>query len=280
MTLTQFASQHVASDDNALTLVFSPGEHTLSQTIHISDLKNLTLIGESKQLCVISYISTIAMFELTNISNILFIANLNMSRNGQTVLSISNVKSVYLKECYIMATQDSRTAQTNPAVAIHSILHVTIYKTNFEHNGIFRLPVTSPPLNYVTGSAIIIINSYSVFFIGSSFTSNYIRVVTNSSSQAVSAGGAVYLADVGIAILNNCTMKNNTILCYGCQYVLGGAIALYNANQLSVTNSTLILKEMKFCRTFCLFLRVHIYLLEELFMLKKGIKRKTQARRQ
>ena len=235
MTLSQFASRYVASDDNTLTLVFSPGEHTLSQTIYISNVHNVTLIGDSEQPTIINYVSTFASFELTDISNILFVAYLNMRRDGQTVLSIGNVNSVFIKECQIVGTKYSHMPRTLSAVSINSALHVTIHKCNFKNCQILNLPETSPTHQLSTGSpALIIKYSYSVLVQKSSFTNNSVN--TNNTS-AISTGGAAYLGKIGLVALINCTMKNNTIACYRCQIAAGGAITLYHVHHLSVINS-------------------------------------------
>ena len=230
MSLAQFASHHVSGDYNdTLTLVFSPGEHTLSQILKISNFHNVSLIGGIEKLTVINFIDA-SGFELVNISGFLFATHLNMKRNGQTVLSIDNVESVFIKQCQISGQQES---QLSAAVIIYSALNVSISESDFENNQVLYISRTSSLLNSIGGSALSIYNTSSVFVKESSFSNNLAQGVSTVNV----AGGAILLENIELVTLINCTLKNNTVLCNGCQYANGGAISLENVHQFTVTNS-------------------------------------------
>ena len=232
MSLAQFAGRYVTSNDSSLTLVFSPGEHTLSQIIHISNIRNVTLIGDSEQLTVINYVGD-SGFELVNISSVLFIANLNIRRGGQSVLSIHSAGTVFIDKCQIVGTNFSEVSQLT-AVNIYSALEVTVSESKFENNQIrYNLSET-----YINGSALFISTSHSVLVKESTFTNNSVSAL--NTAQAV--GAAICLMETNVATLINCTVNNNTIrLCHGCRDVtgLGGAVYLHQVNhQFTVINST------------------------------------------
>ena len=227
MSLAQFAGHYVASDNNdTLTLVFLPGEHTLSRIIQISNIHNVSLIGDITKLTVINF-SGASGFELVNISAVLFVTHLKMKSNGQTVLSIDNVESVFIKQCRICGQKE---LQLSAAVVIYSALNVSISESDFE---VLYMARASSLLNAVGGSALLIHNTSIVFVEASSFSNNLVQGVSTLNV----AGGAILLKTIELATLVNCTLKNNTVLCYGCQYANGGAISLESVYQFTVTNS-------------------------------------------
>ena len=235
MSLAQFAGCYVTSNDSALTLVFSPGEHTLSQIIHISNIHNVTLIGDSEQLTVINYVGD-SGFELVNISSVLFVANLNMRRNGQTVLSIDNAGTVFINECNIVGKDDPRVNQLS-AVKVHSALDILVSKSKFENNQMcYNLPD-----RFIQGSALFINTSHNVFVEESTFTNNSVSG-SSTAMNSLAMGAAIYIVEADIATLINCILKNNTIrLFHGCQDVGsgGGGIYLHQVNDhFTVKNST------------------------------------------
>ena len=232
MSLAQFAGRYVTSNDSSLTLVFSPGEHTLSQIIHISNIHNVTLIGDSEQLTVINYVGD-SGFELVNIWSILYVAYLNMSRDGQTVLAIDSVTSVLIRRCQIVARSDPQVIQLT-AVVVHSALSVSISKTDFQNNQILYVPGASPPSDLI-GTALVVYNSNSVLVEESSFANNFLRGL-----NPYLMCGVICLLEIETVTIINCAMKNNTVLCHGCQSqaALGGAIYLHHGKQLTVINST------------------------------------------
>ena len=234
MSLVQFAGCYVTSNDSALTLVFSPGEHTLSQIIHISNIHNVTLIGDSEQLTVINYVGD-SGFELVNISSVLFVTNLNMRRNGQTVLSIDNAGTVFINECNIVGKDDPRVNQLS-AVKVHSALNISVSKSKFENNQMcYNLPDT-----FIRGSALFINTSHNVFVEESTFTNNSVSG-SSTAMNSLAMGAAIYIVEANIATLINCILKNNTIrLFHGCQDVGsgGGGIYLHQVNDhFTVKNS-------------------------------------------
>ena len=233
MTLAQFANnRYVASDDDALTLVFSPGEHTLSQTIRISNIKNVTLIGDSKQPTLDSF----GRLQLSNISTVLYIGNLDIRRHGQTVVRIEDVERVFIKNCQITSRNRLLTSQHSfIALYLNRVARsVLISGSKFENNHIQHVAESNSSY-YIGGSALWIQESESVTIIDSSFVNNLIRGV-----NIPVRGGAISLRDIEVAVLVNCTMSNNSIVCYGCQYAIGGAISLFQIYKLAVINSTFV----------------------------------------
>ena len=132
MSLAQFAGRYVTSNDSSLTLVFSPGEHTLSQIIHISNIHNVTLIGDSEQLTVIDYVGD-SGFELVNISSVLFVTGLSMSRNGQivSILTVDNARSVLIENCHFVGRNDFQTPEISATVYVASAHNISISNSVF-----------------------------------------------------------------------------------------------------------------------------------------------------
>ena len=237
MSLAQFAGRYVASSDSSLTLVFSPGEHTLSQIIHISSIHNVTLIGDSEQLTVIDYVGESGL-ELTYISSVLFVANLGMRRDRQTVLNVKNALNVFINKCQIVGKNGPQMIQSS-AVKIYSALTVSVSKSKFENNQIHYDLLETHII--IQGSALYIGTSHSVIVEESTFTNNSISA-SNTVKGSHAMGAAMFLLETNITTLINCTVKNNKIRqCHGCRnvYSLGGGIFLSQINQqLTVKNST------------------------------------------
>ena len=204
MSLAQFAGRYVTSNDSALTLVFSPGEHTLSQIIHISNIHNVTLIGDSEQLTVINYVGE-SGFKMKMLS-ILYVTNLNMRRDGQTVLDINNVESVLIKKCQVTGRKEPKMSQFFAAVVIFSAVNISVSKSDFENNKILNPPVTIQPYDAIGGPALQIDKSHSFLVEASSFTNNSLRGISQYGSLK-SVGGAILLGQVQVATLINCTLK-------------------------------------------------------------------------
>ena len=245
-SLAQFPGRYVTSNDSSLTLVFSPGEHTLSQIIHISNIHNVTLIGDSEQLTVINYVGD-SGFELVNISSVLFVAALTMSRNGQTVsvLTIDNVRSVLVKSCHFVGRNDFQTPEISATVYVASAHNISISNSVFENiNGNYVLEANEAIGGtalwvHTGGTALWVRTSHNVLVEESLFINNSIR--GTSMTNFTQAFGVIILEHTFEAVtIINCNMKNNTVLCHGCQSAAGGAITLFGDNRLTVTvmNST------------------------------------------
>ena len=230
VTLPQFANLTLTSDVITLTLVFFPGEHALSQAIHISNIHNVSLIGHSKQPTLKGFGHGI---RFKNISSTLYIANLKIIRDGQTFLSIEEVESVFVKNCHISGNIHSRALTHYSAIAISFADNVSISEAIFENNQMQYLTESSSGFDLIGGSVLSVYNSNIVLVKDSSFTNNSVKGVNISVN-----GGGIFLKDIEVVMLTNCTMKNNTILCNGCQNTTGGAISVVLAYRLVVNNST------------------------------------------
>ena len=230
ITLAQFANRTLASDVTVLTLVFLPGDHVLSQTINISNIPNVTLIGsESKQPTIKNYGHTI---DFKNISFSFYIANLNIIREEQTALSIEYAKNVLIKNCLISGSDAQATQHCMySSIAISVVENILISKTDFKNNQMF---VAEYNHNLsLGGSALSVVHSKSILMKDSSFFNNFVRRVNISAH-----GGGLLLVDIKTVTIINCIMKNNTVLCYGCQVATGGAISLLFVYSVIVIDTT------------------------------------------
>ena len=136
----------------------------LSQPIHIRNICNATLIGDSNfKVSTLEVAGNGTGISFCNISSILYIAYLNIGRGENSVMNIKDAKCVFITNCQIAGglRNYSNIHGHHSTIVISSVGKLLISETSFENN---QLVGSSPSAN-TGGPALSVSHSIGVSII-------------------------------------------------------------------------------------------------------------------
>ena len=199
----------------------------MTQYLQISNCSNVSVIGNETQVTTIVFNDLGSGLGLVNVFEF-FIANLNLVRNGQTVLSIGNAGNVSIKNCQV---ESGSGLSTHSSVLIQAASNVLISTSIFKNNQLYSQNSELSPL--LRGGALSIYNTHNIFVKDTHFIDNLIR----GEGIVGVEGGGLFLENIDSATLHNCIFRNNTALCDSCDRSIGGGLSSFRINQLTITDS-------------------------------------------